>query len=73
MNKSEIVSSKKLNSKQYHQQSHIPRSNSDLSSNTKSKDEYLNKVRKVIETHFDEEINYKQYELDRINDVTIHF
>lgn len=71
LNKSEIVVSKKLNSKQYHQQPHLPRSNSDLSSSNKSKDEYLTKIRKIIETNFDEEINYKQYELEKINDVKI--
>ena len=71
LNKSEIVVSKKLNSKQYHQQPHLPRSNSDLTSSNKSKDEYLSKIRKIIETNFDEEINYKQHELEKINDVKI--
>lgn len=28
-----------------------------------------NKIRKVIETTFDEEINYKKYELEKINEV----
>ena len=36
------------------------------SSNT---NEYLRKITKIIETHFDEEINYKKYELDKICDV----
>lgn len=27
------------------------------------------KIRKIIESHFDEEINYKKYELDKINEV----
>ena len=27
------------------------------------------KIRKIVETHFDEEINYKKYELEKINDV----
>ncbi len=37
---------------------------------SKAKEEHLNKIRNVIESHFDEEINYKQYELDKINDVS---
>ncbi len=28
-----------------------------------------NKIRQVIEANFDEEINYKKYELEKINEV----
>lgn len=38
-----------------------------------SKDEPIveKKIRKIIETTFDEEINYKKYELEKINEVDI--
>lgn len=49
-------------------------STSGLVTGTTNSNEYLARISKIIDTHFDEEINYKKYELDKICDVcTKHF
>ena len=33
----------------------------------------INKIKRIIEAHFDEEIAYKKLELDTIDDVSLNF
>jgi hypothetical protein len=48
----------------------ISDSNSNLSLNKTSSDK-VNKIKQIIESHFNEEINYKKLELETIDDVIL--